>query len=163
MLAAFDIIYRVRHEEMKPIDSATFYYCFTKAGFKGDGQFYKHLQKTVSRTIRAFEGPELRLMFYKFDHLDESRLNRGVRGRLIEHCKYLIRERKLKGFDASDILKNTQTLPYEAPSTHLDPVVDMRAEREEVVDESGTQGRKEKLHELPFMLRNYLQKQRYFN
>ena len=66
MLEAFDLQYRVKFEDMKPRDSATFYYCFTKAGFKGSGNFYKYLQKAVSKTIRAFEGPELRQMFYKF-------------------------------------------------------------------------------------------------
>ena len=43
LLESFEAHYKVRHEEMKPIDSATFYYCFTKAGFKGDGLFYKYL------------------------------------------------------------------------------------------------------------------------
>ena len=57
----------VAYEDMKPEDSATFYYCFTKAGFKGSGIFYKYIQKAVTKTIRAFSGPDLRLMFYKFD------------------------------------------------------------------------------------------------
>ena len=49
-------------------------------------------------------------MFYKFDHVEECRLNRGVRGRLIEHCKFLIREKKLKGFDANEIYEQTKGL-----------------------------------------------------
>lgn len=43
MLEAFELQYKVRYEDMKPEDSATFYYCFTKAGFKGSGIFYKYL------------------------------------------------------------------------------------------------------------------------
>ena len=98
---------------MKPEDSATFYYCFTKAGFKGSGIFYKYIQKAVTKTIRAFEGPHLKLMFYKFDDEKNTRLNKGVRGRLIEHCKYLLREKQLKGYDANEIYENTSSLPYE--------------------------------------------------
>jgi hypothetical protein len=78
---------------MEPIDSSTFYYCFTKLGHKGDGLFYKYIQKAVSKTIRVFEGPHLRLMFEKFDDEENSRLNKGVRGRLIEHCRFLIKEK----------------------------------------------------------------------
>ena len=112
---------------MKPEDSATFYYCFTKAGFKGSGLFYKYLQKTVSRTIRGFEGPQLRLLFHKFDDLENGRINRGVRGRLIEHCKFLIRSKKLKGFDAAYIYEHTKELPYEDDSAqYYDSKVDMR-------------------------------------
>ena len=55
--------------------------------------------------MRSFDGHHLRLMFYKFDQVDQSRLNRGVRGRLIEHCKYLVREKKLKGYDANEIYR----------------------------------------------------------
>ena len=110
---------------MKPEDSATFFYCFTKAGFKGSGLFYKYLQKTVSRTMRSFEGPHLRLMFHKFDDLENGKLNRGVRGRLIEHCKFLVRDKKLKGYDASDIYENTKALPFEMES-YYDSTVDMR-------------------------------------
>ena len=108
MLEAFEVHFKGRYEDMKPEDSAMFYYCFTKAGFKGSGIFYKYIQKAVTKTIRAFTGPDLRLMFYKFDHEDESRLNRGVRGRLINHCKFLMREKKLKGFDAQAIYENTR-------------------------------------------------------
>ena len=90
---------------MNPQDCAVFYYCYTKLGFLGDGRFYKFLQKAVSKTIRSFEGHHLRLMFYKFDQVDHSRLNRGVRGRLIEYCKYLVREKKLKGYDANEIYR----------------------------------------------------------
>ena len=37
MIEAFEMEYKVKFENMKPEDSATFYYCFTKAGFKGSG------------------------------------------------------------------------------------------------------------------------------
>lgn len=91
---------------MNPQDSSVFYYCFTKLGFKGTGMFYRHLQKTVSRTIRAFEGPHLKMMFYRFD-AQEQRLNQGVRGRLMEHCRWLMREKTLKGYDAHNIYLQT--------------------------------------------------------
>ena len=55
----------------------------------------------------------MRLMFINFDDVEKTRLNRGVRGRLIEHCKFLIKERKLKGYDASYIYENTLRLEYE--------------------------------------------------
>jgi len=77
--------------------------------------------------MRAFEGPQLRLMFYKFDDLDNGRLNRGVRGRLIEHCKFLVRENKIKGYDAADIYENTKALAYEDDSSdYYDGTIDMR-------------------------------------
>lgn len=35
-----------------------------------------------------------------------------MRGRLIDHCIYLIRESKLKGFEANEIYENTKELTY---------------------------------------------------
>jgi hypothetical protein len=67
LMTIFEEEFKGKFEAMKPEDISQFYYCFTKAGFKGDGRFYKYLQKALSRTIRAFEGHHLRLMFYKFD------------------------------------------------------------------------------------------------
>ena len=60
----------------------------------------------------AFEGPNLNKMFYKFSESESSRLNRGVRGRLVDHCKYLIRSGRLQGFDAYSIYEQTKELPY---------------------------------------------------
>ena len=152
----------------------------------------------MTKTIRAFEGPHLRLMFYKFDDEEATRLNKGVRGRLIEHCKYLLREKNLKGYDANEIYENTCLLTYEGETKYDDSTIDMReseddsdveespakekaAEEEDEVwskeeenesPEVSSSGRKENskeaegkkmLHELPFMLRNYLEKIRYFN
>lgn len=85
---------------MKPIDIATYYYCYTKIGFMGEGLFYKYLQKALTKTIRAFESRDIALMFYKFDEIDSNRLNKGVRGRLIDHCRYLMRENKMSPHDA---------------------------------------------------------------
>ena len=136
MLEAFELSYKVRFEEMKPEDSATFYYCFTKYGFAGSGPFYKYLQKSVSKTIRAFQGPHLRLMFHRFDDLEQCRLNRGVRGRLIEHCKFLIREKKLKGFDANEIYEQTRGMPAdESTSNYDDSVIDMQLSSDDEADE----------------------------
>jgi|LauGreDrversion4_2_1035121.scaffolds.fasta_scaffold40014_3 hypothetical protein len=139
---------------MNPQDSSQFYYCFTKLGFVGDGMFYKYVQKAVTKTIRSFEGPHLRLMFYKFDHADETRLNRGVRGRLIEHLRYLIRENQLKGYDAYNIYLHTQRLAYEPTQRH-DYVIDMTGEEKE--------HKEYKYHDIHIELRNYLEKIKYFN
>ena len=67
LIEHFETEFKGRFEAMNPSDSSQFYYCFTKLGFAGEGIFYKYLQKAVSKTIRAFEGPHLRLMFHKFD------------------------------------------------------------------------------------------------
>ena len=58
------------------------------------------------------------------------RLNRGVQGRLIEHCKYLMRENLLKGFDANAIYQYTKNLRYEKPTYH-NSTVDLSGEQEE--------------------------------
>ena len=140
MIEAFDLMYKVRYEDMKPEDSATFFYCFTKAGFKGSGRFYRYLQKSVSKTIGSFEGPHLRLMFYKFDHEEESRLNRGVRGRLIDHCMYLARENKLKGFDANEI--------YEHTRNYQKQVIQVDDDKKEKLNENQTESQKNLPYEL---------------
>jgi hypothetical protein len=49
-------------------------------------------------------------MFYKFDEEEKSRLNTGVRGRLIDRATDLIKEGKIKGFDANEIYLNTKAL-----------------------------------------------------
>lgn len=69
----------------------------------------------------------MRMMFHKFSDEEASRLNRGVRGRLVEHCKYLVRESKIKGYDASIIFENTKELPYDAlaEERYHDPTVDL--------------------------------------
>mmetsp|Transcript_37884 Transcript_37884/g.49770 ORF Transcript_37884/g.49770 Transcript_37884/m.49770 type:complete len:84 (-) Transcript_37884:163-414(-) len=75
-------------------------------------------------------------MFYKFDDVEECRLNRGVRGRLIEHCKFLVREKKIKGYDANEIYENTRELPYEDPTAnYYDPTIDMRSSDEDSDEE----------------------------
>lgn len=130
-------------------------------------------------------------MFYKFDDLEQCRLNRGVRGRLIEHCKYLLREKKLKGYEANEIYENTKTMPFESDQAQYnDSTVDMRDDQTEQVDEwhinsedegigaesseivqpeqpesseSSDAAKQDKIHELPYLLRNYLEKIRYFN
>ena len=56
-------------------------------------------------------------------------MNRGVRGRLIEHCKYLIRDRKLKGYDANEIYEQTKQLKEESDvSEYHDSTIDMSEE-----------------------------------
>ena len=63
--------------------------------------------------MHAYEGPQLTKMFESFADSESSRLNRGVRGRLVEHCKFLVREKKIKGYDAHAIFEATKELPYE--------------------------------------------------
>jgi len=130
---------------MNSLDSATFYHYFTKLGFKGDGMFYKHLQKSVSRTIGTFSGQEISLMFTQFDATDSesgellTRLNKGVRSRLTEHALFLIRERKIRGNEAYTVYQNVQNLKPDYPRNIKD-----------------TQ------HELFTQVRAYLEKIRYF-
>jgi NAD-dependent DNA ligase len=52
-------------------------------------------------------------MFYKFDEEDNSRLNRGVRGRLMDKVKYLMKEEKIDGYDVNFIYENTKKLKPE--------------------------------------------------
>lgn len=156
MLEIFEVEFKGKYESMNPMDSSTYYYCFTKLGWKGDGTFYKYLQKSVSKTIRAFEGPHLGLMFYEFDN-ENIRLNKGVQGRLIEHCKYLMRENLLKGFDANAIYKYTKKLKYEKPTYH-DYVVDLRQKEQASSDDT----EKYEYHDFNIQLRSYLEKHRYF-
>ena len=67
MLLHFEEEFIGKYEQMNATDISRFYYCFTKAGFKGQGKFYKYLQKATTKLMRNFEGSALRLMFYKFD------------------------------------------------------------------------------------------------
>ena len=126
MIRKFQEEFAGRYEAMRPIDIATFYLCFTKIGFKGEGIFYKYIQKSFSKTIRAFEGPEMRMMFYKFDEIESTRLNRGVRGRLIDHCRYLLNEEKVSGFDAFEVYTHTKKLEWE-PARVYSSVIDVDA------------------------------------
>ena len=77
-------------------------------------------------------------MFFKFDDEDATRLNRGVRGRLVEHCKFLLREKRLKGYDAHDIYQNTKELTFEQSRVD-DSVVDMRESSSES-EQEGAEG-----------------------
>ena len=95
---------------MNATDISQYYYCFTKLGFKGDGTFYRYLQKALTKVIKTFEGPQLRLMFYQFDKEEESRINTGVRGRLMDRTLELVKSGELKGFDANEIYQNTREL-----------------------------------------------------
>ena len=78
----FEAQFHSRFEEMNPEDISKYYYCFTKIGHHGNGRFYKYLQKSLTKNIKAFDSGNLRLMFINFSDVEKSRLNRGVRGRL---------------------------------------------------------------------------------
>ena len=43
MIEVFQQQFKGRYEQMKPEDSAAFYYCYTKLGHLGEGEFYKYL------------------------------------------------------------------------------------------------------------------------
>lgn len=95
---------------MNAEDISKYYYCFTHLGFKGEGTFYRYVQKAATKLMKTFEGPHLRYMFYKFDEEDESRLNTGVRGRLMDRVTELVKAGKIKGYDLNEIYKNTRNM-----------------------------------------------------
>ena len=159
MVKRFQEEFAGRYETMKPIDIATFYYCFTKIGFKGEGIFYKYIQKSLTKTIRAFEGPEIRMMFYKFDEVESTRLNRGVRGRLIDHFRYLLNEEKISGFDANEVYTHTKRLEWE-PTKVYSPVISVE---EPNVNLKPKTNKKFIHHDLHTQCRSYLEKLKYFN
>ena len=80
------------------------------------------------------------------------RLNKGVRGRLIDHCNYLIKQQALKGRDAKFIYDNTKKLEYEKPDY-----------QDYVIDISGRKPTDDKFahHDMNVSLRNYLEKIKY--
>jgi len=140
LLREFQEQLRGKYEAMNPEDLSKAYYCFTKAGagFVGHGRLYKYLQKAITKTIKQFDSGNLRHMFIRFDELEKSRLNRGVRGRLVDRVKDLMDKKQMKGYDVQYIYEQTADLKHEA-----DP-------------ESG------KKSEIHFVCRLYLQKVRYF-
>ena len=42
-------------------------------------------------------------MFYAFDQEDKTRLNTGVRGRLMDRVTELMKEENIKGYDINEI------------------------------------------------------------
>jgi hypothetical protein len=106
----FEQEFKAKYEDMNAEDISKFYYNFTHLGFAGDGTFYKYLQKSLTKLIKTFEGPHLRLMFYKFDDEVRNRLNTGVRGRLMDRVTELIKEDKIKGYDLNEIYNHTKNL-----------------------------------------------------
>ena len=54
-------------------------------------------------------------MFTKFDNEHETRLNKGVRGRLMDRVTELIKEKKIDGYDVNYIYENTTKLTPEDP------------------------------------------------
>ena len=50
-------------------------------------------------------------MFYKYDEAESTRLNVGVRGRLMDRVLELMKEDAIKGFDVHEIYENTKKLP----------------------------------------------------
>ena len=49
-------------------------------------------------------------MFVNFDQVENCRLNKGSRGRLIDHAKKLMDKKELKGYDARYIWEQTRNL-----------------------------------------------------
>jgi len=77
-------------------------------------------------------------MFINFADEENSRLNKGVRGRLVDHVKTLMDKRLMKGFDVKYIYDQTMEMKNEDEN-------DKRA------------------HEINFLSRIYLEKIKYFN
>ena len=77
-------------------------------------------------------------MFINFADEENSRLNKGVRGRLVDHVKTLMDKRLMKGFDVKYIYDQTMEMKNEDED-------DKRA------------------HEINFLSRIYLEKIKYFN
>lgn len=98
LITLFEKQFISKWDMMNAEDISKYYYCFTKAGFKGDGRLYKYLQKDASKLIDSFEGNHLSLMFYKFDE-EGNRLNIGVKGRLMDRTLELIKKDSIKGYD----------------------------------------------------------------
>ena len=83
-LEVFENEFKGKYEQMNPEDIAKTYYCFTEAGFKGSGIFYKYLQKSFSKTLRAQDKHTLKYMMHKFEDEENTRLNRGIRRKILE-------------------------------------------------------------------------------
>lgn len=83
-LDTFELHFKGNYERMNPEDIAKTYYCFTEAGFKGSGKFYKYLQKAFSKTLRAQDKHTLKYMMHKFEDEENTRLNRGIRRKILE-------------------------------------------------------------------------------
>ena len=66
-------------------------------------------------------------------------MNRGVRGRLIDHCKYLVRKNQIKGFEANEIYENTKNLVFEETKRY-DSTIEMPAGTSD--DDSDTEHKK---------------------
>jgi hypothetical protein len=50
-------------------------------------------------------------MFYKYDEVESTRLNVGVRGRLMDRALEMMKEDAIKGYDVHEIYQNTKKLP----------------------------------------------------
>ena len=77
LLPLFESEFKSRYEQMNAEDISKYYYCFTKADRYGSGSFYKYLQKAMTKTIKSFVSPNMRLMFTDWRH-ENNRLNKGI-------------------------------------------------------------------------------------
>ena len=82
-LKHFEKQFRSKHDMMNSEDISKYYHCFTllDSSFEVDGQFYRYLQKALTKTIKTFDSGNMRFMFTNFEN---SRLNTGVKGRLTD-------------------------------------------------------------------------------
>ena len=79
-------------------------------------------------------------MFLNFGDLENSRLNKGVRGRLEDQLKFMMDRKMMKGFDVKYIYEQTMDM-----KNNVDDPEDKRK------------------HEINFLCRIYLEKVKYFN
>ena len=80
-LLCFEKQFRSKFDMMNSEDISKYYFCFTQNGFKGDGTFYRYLQKSLTKTIKTFDTGNIRHMFIEFNN-DQNRLNSGIKGRI---------------------------------------------------------------------------------
>lgn len=92
----------------------------------------------MTKTIKSFDSGNLRHMFINFGNEEASRLNRGVRGRLIDQVKFLMDRKLMKGFDVNYIYDQTRDLKNDNENDN-------------------------RPHEINFLCRIYLEKIKYFN
>jgi hypothetical protein len=107
---------------MNSEDISKYYHCFAllSEDFKGDGQFYRYLQKSLTKTIKTFDSGHIRYMFTNFER---SHLNTGVKGRVSDHLKKLMDKKLMKGFDVRYIYDQTKDMKDAEGKLHEIPFV----------------------------------------
>ena len=56
-----------KFEQMNAEDMSWYYYCFTKAGFKGSARFFKYLDNSLKKMIPMLDGQQVSRMFLNYE------------------------------------------------------------------------------------------------